>query len=31
MNDSSQFPSTIDTGNYSLSERDWDIQDVEPS
>ncbi|HEY8739310.1 MAG TPA: hypothetical protein VIN56_01790 [Candidatus Dormibacteraeota bacterium] len=31
MNDSHQFPGTIYTGNYSLSEQDWDIQDVELS
>jgi hypothetical protein len=31
MNDSHQFPSTIYAGNYSLSEQDWDIQDVELS
>jgi len=31
MNDSRQFPGTIYTGNYSLSEQDWDIQDVELS
>jgi hypothetical protein len=31
MNDSRQFPSTICTGNYTLSEQDWDIQDVELS
>jgi len=31
MNDSRQFPGTIYTGNYSLSEQDWAIQDVEMS
>lgn len=31
MNDSHQFPGTICTGNYSLSEQDWDIQGVELS
>jgi len=31
MNDSHQFPGTIYAGNYTLSEQDWAIQDVEVS